>query len=171
MGHTAAELFDRHVLAVFRYLRRTTGDTDLAEELTQEVFLRVVRGLHTYRVRGREESWVLRIAYSVLRDHINRTEGTPVQVVSLDDLPYEPWEEPSQIVAIGFSEAIALLPEAERETFLLRELGGLTYEELAAACETTEEAVRSRLYRARGRIRGLLAGRLAPADLKQREGE
>jgi RNA polymerase sigma-70 factor (ECF subfamily) len=58
----AAALFDRHHLAVFRFLRRMTGDASLAEDLTQEVFLRVVRGLDSYEERSRETSWVFRIA-------------------------------------------------------------------------------------------------------------
>ena len=160
MGHTAAELFDRHALAVFRFFRRMTGNTDLAEDLTQEVFVRVVRGLHGYQARGREPSWVFRIAHTVLADHLRREGAVPVSVISLDDALDEPREEPSQLAALGFYEALGLLPRAEREVLLLRELGGLTYVELAQACETTEEGVRSRLYRARRLIKRVLSARL-----------
>jgi len=171
MGNTAAELFERHGLTVFRYMRRMTGSIDSAQDLTQEVFLRVVRGLHTYRVHGREESWVLRIAHSVLFDHTCRSDGSSVKLVPLDEMPTEPQEGPSQLAALGFHEAVGLLPREDREAYLLRELGGLTYAELARVSETTEEAVRSRLYRARRQIKRVLSGRLVAGELKQREGE
>jgi RNA polymerase sigma-70 factor (ECF subfamily) len=64
-------------------------------------------------------------------------------------------------VAFGLQEAVSRLPEAEREVFLLRELAGLTYREIALVCETTEDGVWARLYRARNRLRGLLSGRLS----------
>ena len=78
----------------------------------------------------------------------------------------EPGREPTHVAAIGFYEAVSLLPRAEREMFLLREQGGLTYAEIARACETTEEAVRSKLYRARRLIKRVLSARLS-ADARE----
>ena len=66
MGATAGELFDRHGLTVFQYFRRMTGSRDIAEDLTQEVFLRVVRGFHRYQAHGRETAWVFQVARTVL---------------------------------------------------------------------------------------------------------
>jgi RNA polymerase sigma factor (sigma-70 family) len=80
----AARLFDRHHLAVFRFLRRMTGSLSLAEDLTQEVFLRVVRGLEGYDERSREVSWIFRIARNVLLDR-HRARARSPQDVSIED--------------------------------------------------------------------------------------
>ena len=72
-----ARLFDRHHLAVFRFLRRMTGSPSVAEDLTQEVFLRVVRGLDGYDERSREVSWIFRIARNVLVDRHRARERSP----------------------------------------------------------------------------------------------
>ena len=68
----AAGLFERHHLAVYRFLRRATGDGPAAEDLTQDVFLRIVRGLDRYEDRLRERAWVFRIARNVLIDRHRR---------------------------------------------------------------------------------------------------
>jgi RNA polymerase sigma-70 factor (ECF subfamily) len=66
---TALDLFERRHLAVFRSLRRLDGTGRHAEDLTQEVFLRVVCALHTYEERQLERAWIFRIARNVWLDH------------------------------------------------------------------------------------------------------
>ena len=156
---TAADIFDRHHLAVFKFFRRVTGRPDVAEDLTQEVFLRVVRGLQQYRTIGREAAWVYRIARHVLIDHRRQHANTLRSLTEAD--AEDAVTLPTQIVAFGLQEAVSRLPDAEREAFLLRELAGLTYREIAVICETTEDGVWTRLYRARHRLRRLLSGRLS----------
>jgi RNA polymerase sigma-70 factor (ECF subfamily) len=157
MAASADELFERHALAVYRYFRRMTGRPDVAEDLTQDVFLRVVRSIDGYQLRNREVSWVFRIARNVLVDHWQKTNPAEVAVADIE----EPAAEETQILALGFHEALRLLATGDRDVYLLRERGGLTYQEIAQACETTEEAVRSKLYRARRQIKRLLSTRLS----------
>jgi RNA polymerase sigma-70 factor (ECF subfamily) len=59
---TPAELFERHHVAIYRYLLRMTGSRETAEELTQDVFVRVLNGLEHYQQRDRERAWLFRIA-------------------------------------------------------------------------------------------------------------
>ena len=73
----AGGIFERHHLVVFRFLRRMTDSVSLAEDLTQEVFLRVVRGLGAYEDRSRERAWVFRIARNVLVDDRRRIQRGP----------------------------------------------------------------------------------------------
>jgi RNA polymerase sigma-70 factor (ECF subfamily) len=157
MGVTAAELFERHALAVYRFFRRMTRRPDVADDLTQEVFLRVVRGIHRYQATGRERGWVFHIARHVLVDTWTTTAPAPLSIGDVD----EPSAEPTHVVALGFHEAVGLLPRVEREMYLLREQGGLTYGEIARVCETTEDAVRSKLLRARRLLRRVLSTRLS----------
>jgi RNA polymerase sigma-70 factor (ECF subfamily) len=160
MAVSADDLFERHALTVYRYLRRMTGRPDLAENLTQDVFVRIVRGIDRYEPRDREIGWLLRIARNVLVDHWQRTQKPNSLEVAVADVE-EPSAEPNHVLALGFQEALRLLPPADREVYLLRERGGLTYEEIALACEMTAEAVRSKLYRARRQIKRLLSTRLS----------
>jgi len=155
----AADLFDRHHRALLRFFRRLTGEAALAEDLTQEVFVRVVRGLAQYEPRGQEAAWVFQIARHVLADHRRKPPG---HGVSLEEREARAAAGPAtQVVAFGLQEALERLPDAERLAFLLREVAGLSYAEIAAVCDTTEDGVSARLYRARAQLRRLLSGRLS----------
>ena len=150
----AAGLFERHHLAVYRFLRRATGDGPAAEDLTQEVFLRIVRGLDRYEDRLRERAWVFRIARNVLVDRHRRAMRTD-RDLPLAAVP-DPASDGRQTEAIALQEALAGLREEEREAFLLREVAGLGYEEIGAVVDATSDAVRMRIYRARAGLRAWL---------------
>jgi RNA polymerase sigma factor (sigma-70 family) len=153
----ARRIFEQHGTAVHRYFRRVTGDTATADDLSQEVFLRVIRGGDRYEARERERAWVFRIARNVLLDRHRQTSRTPPI-----DANAEPLTAASQTTRVSVREALAQLPADEREAFLLREIGGLGYGEIAAATDSTISAVRSRIYRARLALRDKL---IPPAPL------
>lgn len=149
-----ARLFDRHHLAVFRFLRRMTGSASAAEDLTQEVFLRVVRGAERYEDRTREISWVFRIARNVLVDR-HRTQARAPEPIAIED--GGPYAIPAvQALGIALDEALARLPGEDREAFLMREVGGLGYADISEATGATPDAVRMRIYRARLALRAAL---------------
>ena len=152
-GSTAGDLFARHQRDVHRYLARMTGSRDAADDLTQEVFLRVVRGLRNGGPIGHERGWVFAIAHNLVAD-AHRQRG---RTLALSDRPEEPAGDASQALAAGLAQALGRLPDADREIFLLKETGGLSYEEIANTCGCTVESVRARLYRTRATLRGLLA--------------
>jgi RNA polymerase sigma-70 factor (ECF subfamily) len=156
MSTTAADLFDRHAVAVYRFFRRQTARPDLAEDLTQEVFLRVVRGLRRYEAKDREIAWLLSIARHVLAESREAEDGATVGLADVE----EPSSGSPHVAALTFYDALGLLHPGDRAVYLLKEQGGLSYGEIAAACEMTEEAVRSRLYRARRSIKRVLSDRL-----------
>lgn len=150
---TAADLFERHHLALFRYVFRQTRRREIAEDIVQEVFVRVMRSLETYHESGREVAWLFTITRRLLLDRkraLYRFQTEP--------LPQpEPQTPGAQETSVALAEALASVPEADREAFLLREIGGLTYEEIGAVCEVTADSVRSRIYRARIRLRSALS--------------
>jgi RNA polymerase sigma-70 factor (ECF subfamily) len=149
-----ARLFDRHHLAVFRFLRRMTGNLSVAEDLTQEVFLRVVRGLEAYDERSREVSWIFRIARNVLVDRHRARERAP-RDASMQDAAVVS-RPATQVLTAILDAALAQLPEDDREAFLMREVGGLGYREIAEASGATPDAARMRIYRARLALREAL---------------
>jgi RNA polymerase sigma factor (sigma-70 family) len=156
---SAADLFERHHLTIFRFLRRMSGQSDVAEDLTQEVFLRVVRALESYREQQQEQAWLFRIARNVFADR-HRQAGRVPTTVALDELHVVPGEE-SPTTGLALDQALDRVPEHERIAFLLRELGGLGYSEIAAVTDVTPDAVRNRIHRARLCLRAMLAGPLA----------
>lgn len=160
-----ADLFDRHHLAVYRYFRRMTGQHELAQDLTQDAFFRVVRGLAGGTQVRNETAFLFQIAHHVLVDHWRKTAAMPpidglVDVISID---------PPQRAALTLQEALVTLSERDRETFVLREVDGLSYAEIAAVHESTLESVRSRLRRARARLRQALGADLGGATAPQDE--
>ena len=153
---TAAELFERHHLALFRYVYRQTRRREIAEDVVQEVFLRVVRTLDTYHESGREIAWLFTITRRLLMDRTRALDRHPTEQL----VEAEPYVSGHQESTVAIAEALARVPEADREVFLLKEVGGLTYEEIAAVCEVSVDSVRSRIYRARMRLRDALSAPL-----------
>jgi RNA polymerase sigma-70 factor, ECF subfamily len=156
---TAAELFERHHRSVFGFLRRMEGSAQDAEDLTQEVFLRVLRALDQYQERALERAWVFRIARNVWLDHRRALSRAPRAAPATDIHLARP--AAGGLAGLALDQALARLPEAEREAFLLREVGGLGYVEIAEATGATPDAVRSRIHRARLALRTMLGGTTA----------
>jgi len=145
----AAALFEKYRQPLQRYLRFATGNADLADDLTQDVFLRVVRGADAYQPRERERAWLFRIARNLLTDHVRRQVTRPEGA----DVAAEPIGSAHQTERLSIREALARLPDRERHAFLLCEVGGLSYEELAEVFDISLAAVRSLLYRVRLHLR------------------
>jgi RNA polymerase sigma-70 factor (ECF subfamily) len=160
----AGDLFERHHLIVFRFLRRMTGSAASAEDLAQEVFLRVVRGLEGYQDRFRERSWIFRIARNVLADRYRESQRSPPHLPLQD--AFATTVPASQGLRVVLDQALAHLPDDDREAFLMREVGGLGYEEIADAMGSTRDAARMRIYRARIALREALGpSRAVRADV------
>ncbi len=148
-----AEVFARHHQDVYRYLVRMTGRRDLADDLAQEVFLRVVRALANGGPVGHERGWIFSIARHLLADrHRQRQRQVPV----VDDAP-EPARDGTQALTVDLAQSLARLVEADREVFLLKEVAGLSYQEIADVCHCTVDAVRARLHRTRSTLRAMLS--------------
>ena len=150
-------LFAAHSHGLFRYFCRAVGRAEAARDLTQEVFLRVTRTRIPAAQDGELRAWLFRIARNLALDH-HRSRMRHQQPLAL----VEPVTRPaSQDVSAAVNEALALLPALDRDVFLMREVAGLGYEEIAGACELTADAVRSRIHRARLQLRDQLAAPIA----------
>ncbi|MCC7044320.1 MAG: RNA polymerase sigma factor [Acidobacteria bacterium] len=140
-------LFAAHRDGVFRYLCRVVGQGD-APDLTQEVFLRVARHPVPDTSTDGERAWVYRIARNLALNH-RRDSGRRPQTVELADAS----RPASQETSTAMRQALDRLAPLDRDVFLLKEVAGLTYGEIATSCEITPDAVRSRLHRARQQLR------------------
>jgi RNA polymerase sigma factor (sigma-70 family) len=147
-----AALYAEHQPAVFRYLCRTVGQADAARDLTQEVFLRVSRARVPEADASGLRAWVFAIARNLALNHLRdgRVRTLPVAPPSATPAVQE--------LAVAMQQALDALQELDRDVFLMREVGGLSYQEIARACELSIEAVRARLKRARQDLRVALDG-------------
>jgi RNA polymerase sigma-70 factor (ECF subfamily) len=151
-----AGIFERHHLAIYRYLLRMLGSRDRAEELTQDVFVHALKGADRYEERAQERAWLFRIARNLRLDALRRDQRAPApSMVDRVDSD-EPRQPAQQAMRVSLLQAFALLPDDEREAFVLAEVVGLSYAEIADACAVTPAAVRSRIYRARMQLRAVL---------------
>lgn len=153
--NTARRLFETYHPAVFRFLLRMTGRRVVAEDLLQETFLRVVRARPESRIEGRERAWLFRIARNVVLTR-RRGDARRPRPAALEEEPAGSAAAPP-LENLALEQALARLRDDHREAFLLREVGGLGYDEIASACDVTPDAVRNRIYRARQELRAVLA--------------
>ena len=149
-------LFARYREPVYRFLCRQLGDGPAAEDLTQDVFLRALGA--QYRANDQERAWVFQIARNLARDHRRKAVHRGPTLEPVDG----PARFSDRLVAIDVDAALRRLPDDDREMFLLREVGGLNYGEIALACAVTPGAVRNRLHRARLALRQSLSPDVVP---------
>ena len=145
-------LFAEHRHGVFRYLCRLVGQTESARDLTQEVFLRVARAGVPETDAGGERAWIYRVARNLGLNFLRDGARRPASGAMI-----EPAAGPTQELSVALSQALHTLAELDRDVFLMREVGGLSYDEIATACHLTTTAVRSRLHRSRQHLRATLA--------------
>jgi len=148
-------LFAQHRAGVFRYLRRIVGQTETAQDLTQEVFLRISRAGVPAIEEGALRAWIFRIARNLALNHMRDGRRRPC-TVELIESPTPATQE----LGAALAQALAGLAALDREVFLMRESSGLSYEDIAAACDLSSEAVRARLRRTRQQLRETLRGSL-----------
>jgi RNA polymerase sigma-70 factor (ECF subfamily) len=157
----AAALADAHGPALRAWFRRAVGRADVAEDLTQEVFLRVVRVAGGFEARGRDRAWLFTIARNVLIDHARQADARPatagVPEQTLDALPAATVAAPQE-TRLLLQRALERLDALDRDAFLLAEVAGLSYAEIAVVLALSHAAVRSRVFRARLALRTALAG-------------
>ena len=148
-------LFAAYHGRVFKYFCRAVGRDDVARDLTQEVFLRASRS--AVATNGDGSAWLFRVARNLLLDH-HRDQARRPQPSALINETARP---ASQDVSAAVNAALAALPVLDRDVFLMREVAGLGYDEIAEACELTADAVRSRIHRTRVQLRDQLAAPIA----------
>ena len=174
-GDTAAydRLVDLYSGRLFGFLYRLTASRHDAEDLMQEVFVRLVRMLHAYTHDGRFEAWLFRIAANLVRDRVRRAVRTPRTSTGLgggneEDSPADAFEDVSAVdVSVEqrmvlaeetdrLNAALAALPDAEREVVLLRHFSQLSFKEIADLMGTPLGTALARGHRGLQRLRELM---------------
>lgn len=161
-GAAFEALYARHKGAVYRLMRRSLKDAAQADELFQDVWMRVIEARLRYSPQARFTTWLYTIAHNRLVDHW-RAKG--LAAVSLDDesqsIPEPdagPGADPQRVLEgrealARFAAALAALPLAQREAFVMHEEAGFTAAQIAEATGTGVETAKSRLRYAIDKLR------------------
>jgi len=147
-------------IPVYNYVLRMVGDRALAEDLTQEVFLRVFQGLPRFSLRSKFTTWLFQVTKNRVLDELRTIERRPRAVVDLDDIPPlevvdAPFERLEAIDAVW--RAVERLSVDLKMALLLRDVVGLSYSEIADSLEVTLATVKWRIWKAREDVQLALA--------------
>jgi RNA polymerase sigma-70 factor (ECF subfamily) len=158
---------------IYSYIARMVGSDQDAEDLTQEVFIRMYTSLGSFRSQSSLNTWLFRIAGNICIDHYRRSKKHQNVAYSLDepldgeessqtrelpDSTYEPFRVLEQGEMSGQIEAaLAKLPEKLRAVVILHDVEGLQYDEIATIVDCPLGTVKSRLFNARVQLRELLS--------------
>ena len=141
---------------------RLTGNSDDAQDLVQEVLLKVRKGLETYRP-GSLEGWLSRITTNTFLDETRRRRRRPVDLLPEDPdrvLPAGPAADvalASEVLPDHIQQALVRLPEEYRVAVVLCDVVGLSYQEIGESLDVPVGTVRSRIHRGRALLRKALA--------------
>jgi RNA polymerase sigma-70 factor, ECF subfamily len=146
---------------VYNYVLRLVGDRSLAEDLTQEVFLRVFQGLPRFSLRCKFTTWLFQVTKNRVLDELRALERRPrLSVAALEDVPPlealdQPHERLEMIDAVW--RAVNELNVDLKMALLLRDVVGLSYNEIADSLEVTLATVKWRIFKAREDVQLALA--------------
>jgi RNA polymerase sigma-70 factor (ECF subfamily) len=142
-------------LPVYNYVLRLVGDRSLAEDLTQEVFLRAYQGLPSFSLRCRFTTWLFQVTKNRVLDELRAIERRPKSAGALENMaPLEILDAPMERVEAIDSlwRAVESLNVDLKMALLLRDVVGLSYNEIADSLEITLATVKWRIYKAREEV-------------------
>ena len=165
------ELVERYQTRLLNFIYRTIGDRDRAEDLVQEVFIRVYRHLHRFDRSKKFSTWAYTIASNLAKNELrnrsrsplvlfqtlqgsNDEEDRPVQFEDTTARPDDMYRKRHLRELV--EQTVAQLPEHHRQVFVLRELEGKSYEEIAEITDCNLGTVKSRLNRARSAFAAII---------------
>ena len=155
-----AVLVRTYELPVYNYVLRTVADRALAEDLTQDIFLRIYQGLPGFSLRCRFTTWIFQIAKNRVLDELRARERKPQSALPIEDAPpIDVVDAPPERVETidGVWRAVAALNPDLKMALLLRDVVGLSYTEIADSLEITLATVKWRIYKAREEVQLALA--------------
>jgi RNA polymerase sigma-70 factor (ECF subfamily) len=166
-------LLERYRRPMYNFVLRSVRDPQTAEDLLQETFLRVVQRSDDFRRESKFSTWIYTIARNLVVDHGRRmafrrhasldapsrgeTEGAPLVERTAGDSPSAERESIGREAQVALRDAIDALPDEQREVFLLRQVQGLAFQEIAQIVGTSENTTKSRMRYALERLQEALS--------------
>lgn len=171
------EVVSRYKGRIFNYVFRMVGSSEEAEDITQEVFVRMYQSLDTFRSEASLSTWLFRIANNLCIDHFRRSRKLRAHAYSLDETLgggddgerpeiADTTQEPYRALAQGelserMEQAISAIPEKLRAVLILHDVEDVPYEEIARIVACPLGTVKSRLFHARMNMRQKISAYLA----------
>lgn len=153
----ASLLFERYHKRIFHFLAHLTLDRMQAEDLTQNVFLRIIRYRQSYRDGARFQSWIYQVARNVFADHYQATRQRPVAALEVayvsDTLPDHSLAIDQEDREQRLHQSLARLNEEQRELLVLTRFQHMKYEEVATLMNTSVANIKVKVHRAIARLR------------------
>ena len=150
-------LFERYHKRIFNFLARMTMDRELAEDLTQNVFLRIMKYRASYREGNRFEAWIYQVARNVFSDHykVHKNKFSDfVDVEKVSDHMQDTDEESDMDEKEKLlQQSMAMLSEEQRELLVLTRFQHMKYEDVAAIMDTTVANIKVKVHRAIAKLR------------------
>jgi RNA polymerase sigma factor (sigma-70 family) len=153
----ASVLFDRYNKRIFNFLARMTMDREVAEDLTQNVFLRLIKYKHSYREGNRFQSWIYQVARNVFSDHYQAHKNKKSNFIDVEKMSDHmadreesaEMEEREKIL----HRSLAMLSDEQRELLVLTRFQQMKYEDVAVIMETTVANIKVKVHRAIAKLR------------------
>lgn len=153
----ASLLFERYNKRIFNFLAKMTMDREVAEDLTQNVFLRMIKYRNSYREGNRFQAWIYQVARNVFSDHYQTNKNKRADFVDVEKMEDRIYEAEDS----GFQEeqenilhkSMALLSNEQRELLVLTRFQHMKYEEVAILMDTTVANIKVKVHRAIGKLR------------------
>ena len=155
-------LYERFHTSVFRYLYYRVGDRETAEDLTSEVFVRMLRFLSGFRPPSASfQAWLFQIARNLAADHFRKTNAQDHVELEENLIPGNDYTDTAADRALtseGLRKALLKLNDEQRDVIILRFVAGMPIAEVAQSLNKSEDAVKGLQRRALISLRGILAG-------------
>jgi RNA polymerase sigma-70 factor (ECF subfamily) len=156
-------IVERYQDRIFSLVYGIVRDRHEVEDVAQEVFLKVFTRIQAFDERSKFYTWLYRVAANAAKDHVKKRSRRPAVALEEDDVIPSTGDGPVSHAAAAETrrlvrEAIAALPLRYREVLTLRELDGLSYNEIAGVLKISIGTVESRLHRARAKLQRRLEG-------------
>lgn len=150
-------LFERYHRRIFNFLAQLSDDKDVADDLTQNVFLRLIRYRNSFREDSRFTPWIYQIARNVYSDHYQMAKKKHLPTVDIDNvsdvLPDDSDGAVIEEKELLLHRSMALLTEEQRELLILTRFQHMRYEEVAQIMDTTVSNIKVKVHRAIGKLR------------------
>jgi RNA polymerase sigma-70 factor (ECF subfamily) len=151
-------LYDRYAPRVYAVVRRIAADDDLAQDYAQEAWIRAIRALPTFRGDARFSTWLHRIAVNAALQALRKAETRAKREEPMpDDIATLP-RHPDTLLQKRLEGVLDTLPEGMRQVLILHDVEGYTHEEIGDVLGVTSGTSKSQLFKARAKMRALLAG-------------
>lgn len=159
-------LYDRYSPRVFAVVRRIAGDDDLAQDYAQEAWIRALRALPSFRGDARFSTWLHRIAVNAALQALRRSGPRERRETDMPETIAVAPARRDVLLEERLEEALDRLPEGMRKVLILHDVEGYTHEEIGELLGVNPGTSKSQLFKARAKMRGILAGTDA-ADLDE----